>query len=1190
MKTIKSLLSVSSTSSSSTDAKNRRHRDNPPPPPPPPAGPHHPHQRHHRHQNQRHNDNLRHHHHHHQNQRHHHSPPPSGLPHPPLTHIQESESRQGVSEHDGGGVSKERRDEEHNTLVTSQVLRRTCASADTPRSTFHAALTNTLTAATQGCGETKLWSGSLPSTASEELNQVAHETGLNWEVEQLVWWVVGSQLASVDASWTLSQLHRVQAALAAGVYTEEETAELLHSLTLYIHCQLKRLRALHTTFPVKLVSSNSQHQSQLTYTLRTLGCVERHSCTRALLDQVGQPPVEEDVAAALLRHAHDWWSEVLWACGWHAVGESRVRVGDAAPLLASLPATLRDLNQSYHHVFLTELKIPYASLSHRELCRHLAYLTKALLDSTPLRSGRGVRCQRQSAMENFGIGSPLWSVYKSLGQIYSRMGEECGSSSSELYCPSDYPGCFLASVGAWLTHTHTLHRLHNPPSSPPAPHSSSQNNPLHELLQSYKEAGRWWRELSWPEEETAGVVVVLILQNLTSLASTLCHSLAPHNTPTSTPSHSPPKSSSQSSKSTFYQSLHPHPTSSSTALPTQSTSSSTSESNSTFYHSLAPSSTTTPSSHSTTPSSDTTSEDSSECEETQTKMPPLRQTPSAYFDTKVYRCLATVWGAREAVGQLGTGVVGVNEVVTRLKDSGRNGAADQLETTVTSLLTSVIQNLDSLAHQVIFTAVDKVRERLQVEVEAACEGGEDNTPPLLYLSLHNTVINLQRQLSLSSFPDTASGLSSSSALQNLLSKPSSSSKTTPVLLPGFRNALSTSSVSSKMTQMSLSQSQNLSSSKVMSAPFSSGQTPFPSSQSLVYLSPNSSRNLPSPSSAPDILLSSGSRFPSSSASSSSRPSPVCSSPLLVSSSSLASPPPTLCPQQRLLQQLWDALVVQFMVLVADSIGKRSSEYFSGVVAVLESVFSLLTSPGRLHPATASTPGYQSVVEQARQQRVSTVELISRYYHERYSQQINGTIPITAQVLVRAYCKQPGHLTVRILGARTVAPLAPGAQGRKGPGLGSSSRGTSKYHVQVELVPGEAFPGASLCRTSSSSHSPPHFDDTFEFPTGVCEGEGFLHVSLVTGGGTVTAAAMVVVGEAFLPLPLIPYLDSPSLQNTSLPMTRPAFPPGYAAVMALRTRMWDSRACSFVRQLERRHPEAKPQPHPSPAVPNTYSHS
>lgn len=75
---------------------------------------------------------------------------------------------------------------------------------------------------------------------------------------------------------------------------------------------------------------------------------------------------------------------------------------------------------------------------------------------------------------------------------------------------------------------------------------------------------------------------------------------------------------------------------------------------------------------------------------------------------QVYKCLDTVWGSREAVGQLSTSVVGVNEVVTRLRASGRNGAADQLDATVTALLTSVVQNLDSLAHQVIFTAVDEV--------------------------------------------------------------------------------------------------------------------------------------------------------------------------------------------------------------------------------------------------------------------------------------------------------------------------------------------------------------------------------------------------------------------------------------------------------------------------------------------------
>lgn len=47
------------------------------------------------------------------------------------------------------------------------------------------------------------------------------------------------------------------------------------------------------------------------------------------------------------------WGEVLSACGWRAAGESRVRVGDAASHLASLPTTIRELNQCYNNVFLT---------------------------------------------------------------------------------------------------------------------------------------------------------------------------------------------------------------------------------------------------------------------------------------------------------------------------------------------------------------------------------------------------------------------------------------------------------------------------------------------------------------------------------------------------------------------------------------------------------------------------------------------------------------------------------------------------------------------------------------------------------------------------------------------------------------------------------------------------------------------
>lgn len=91
--------------------------------------------------------------------------------------------------------------------------------------------------------------------------RLADELNLTKESQQLAWWLVGSRLASVDAEWIFSQLKNIQAALVNNTYTEEEKADLLHSLTLYIYSQIKRLKSLHTAFP-------GGSCKQLTFTLR----------------------------------------------------------------------------------------------------------------------------------------------------------------------------------------------------------------------------------------------------------------------------------------------------------------------------------------------------------------------------------------------------------------------------------------------------------------------------------------------------------------------------------------------------------------------------------------------------------------------------------------------------------------------------------------------------------------------------------------------------------------------------------------------------------------------------------------------------------------------------------------------------------------------------------------------------------
>lgn len=88
---------------------------------------------------------------------------------------------------------------------------------------------------------------------------------LNDAALQLSWWCVGSRVATVDAAWTLSQLHRVQAVLSKGAYQGEDLAELQSSFAIFMRSHSERLKDLHMAFPP---SSGVLAQHQLTYTLK----------------------------------------------------------------------------------------------------------------------------------------------------------------------------------------------------------------------------------------------------------------------------------------------------------------------------------------------------------------------------------------------------------------------------------------------------------------------------------------------------------------------------------------------------------------------------------------------------------------------------------------------------------------------------------------------------------------------------------------------------------------------------------------------------------------------------------------------------------------------------------------------------------------------------------------------------------
>ncbi|MPC11948.1 hypothetical protein E2C01_004625 [Portunus trituberculatus] len=310
------------------------------------------------------------------------------------------EERKGDVGVDKGNL--ERTSEEHWALVAGQVFK--SWTGDCPRRTYQSSLASALTLrpADVSEGSAGPWNGHLPQAELLKLTQLADELGLGKDARQLAWWLVGSRLASVDAEWILSHVKDIQASLGKNAYTEEEKADLLHSLTLYIYSQIKRLKSLHSAFPsssskqltftLRSVTSHScagrdgggsvqQHcGQQLPHSLccRTLRSLEEHPATRRLLDTAGQPPIPEDVTAALQRHVHEWWSEVIQMKP-SSAEEREGQLRQAVNTVTRVPALLLQESEMYHHIFQRELSVSYDNLCRREVRNRLDHLSSSLL-------------------------------------------------------------------------------------------------------------------------------------------------------------------------------------------------------------------------------------------------------------------------------------------------------------------------------------------------------------------------------------------------------------------------------------------------------------------------------------------------------------------------------------------------------------------------------------------------------------------------------------------------------------------------------------------------------------------------------------------------------------------------------------------------------------------------------------------
>lgn len=88
-------------------------------------------------------------------------------------------------------------------------------------------------------------------------------------------------------------------------------------------------------------------------------------------------------------------------------------------------------------------------------------------------------------------------------------------------------------------------------------------------------------------------------------------------------------------------------------------------------------------------------------------------------------CLKSVSRVAEEVRQLSDDL-GLEEVVEGMRKCGNEGAADQAKDTVSTLLSSVGQNLENLLDQFIDAAIDQVKHY---------DASKDNHLPMIFFSL-----------------------------------------------------------------------------------------------------------------------------------------------------------------------------------------------------------------------------------------------------------------------------------------------------------------------------------------------------------------------------------------------------------------------------------------------------------------------
>ncbi|KAK6630949.1 hypothetical protein RUM44_003121 [Polyplax serrata] len=267
--------------------------------------------------------------------------------------------------------------------------------------------------------------------------------------------------------------------------------------------------------------------------------------------------------------------------------------------------------------------------------------------------------------------------------------------------------------------------------------------------------------------------------------------------------------------------------------------------------------------------------------------------------------------------------------------------------------------------------------------------------------------------------------------------------------------------------------------------------------------------------------------------------------------------------ERSLADIWDTVLLELGNQVDSTSGEKVTGFYDRLYEALDILVDFFHAEEKgLSMEILKSATYWQVEQRLSYHRTATDKLISLFYQQRLTDQINMETSEYGVLSVRAYFNHDS-LCVEVLNARDVIPLDP--------------NGFSDPFVIVELLPRKVFAHCTEQQTNVHKKTlNPMFDECFEFSVTLeqCKSEAAMILFTVMDHDVLTSNDFA--GEAFLNLQTIPGVadNSSSVDNFHGLKTQDLNlmhqkNRNHPILQILETRTWDRPAQEFVKKQKLR---------------------